>query len=105
MTESQRYISPRTKLNEMKTGHFHKIFLARGRDYAGNSYRDPTPLYMDIAIPRSKHIHSGRRQLFSFVRLPVKNIPISLVQLVVAQMGVALGHGNILMTRQFLSQL
>ena len=56
---TMRYISTRTRINEAKIGHFQKIFLARGRDHAGNSYGDPTQTYMEMARTRSKHIHSG----------------------------------------------
>jgi len=56
---TMRYISTRTKINEEKIGHFQKIFLARGRDHAGNSYGDPTQTYMEMARTRTKHIRSG----------------------------------------------
>jgi ectoine hydroxylase-related dioxygenase (phytanoyl-CoA dioxygenase family) len=56
---TMRYISTRTRMNEAKLSAFHKIFLARGRDHAGNSYGDPTQTYMDIARTRSRFIRSG----------------------------------------------
>jgi hypothetical protein len=56
---TMRYISTRTRINQEKIGHFQKIFLARGRDYAGNSYGDPMVSYTDLARTRTKHIRSG----------------------------------------------
>jgi hypothetical protein len=56
---TMRYISTRTRINEEKIGAFQKIFLARGRDHAGNSYGDPTQTYMEMARTRTKHIRSG----------------------------------------------
>jgi hypothetical protein len=56
---TMRYISTRTRINEEKIGNFQKIFLARGRDHAGNSYGDPTVIYTDLARTRTKHIKSG----------------------------------------------
>ncbi len=56
---TMRYISTRTRINEAKTGSFHRFFLARGRDHAGNTYGDPTQTYMDLARTRTKHIRSG----------------------------------------------
>jgi len=56
---TMRYISTRTKINKEKLGQFQKIFLARGRDYAGNEYGDPTVSYIDLARTRTKHIKSG----------------------------------------------
>jgi hypothetical protein len=56
---TMRYISTRTRINEDKIGAFQKIFLARGRDHAGNSYGDPTKTYMEMARTRTKHIRSG----------------------------------------------
>lgn len=56
---TMRYISTRTKIDQEKIGGFQKIFLARGRDYAGNDYGDPTVSYIDLARTRTKHMKSG----------------------------------------------
>jgi hypothetical protein len=46
---TMRYMSTRVKLNEQYTGAFHQIYLARGRDHAGNTYADPTRSYPHLA--------------------------------------------------------
>lgn len=56
---TMRYISTRTRVNDAKIGAFQKIFLARGRDHAGNVYGDPAQTYMEMARTRTKHIKSG----------------------------------------------
>lgn len=56
---TMRYISTHTKLNQEKIGGFQKIFLARGRDYAGNDYGDPTVSYIDLARTRTKRMKTG----------------------------------------------
>jgi hypothetical protein len=56
---TMRYISTHTKINQEKIGGFQKIFLACGRDYAGNEYGDPTVSYIDLARTRTKHMKSG----------------------------------------------
>ncbi len=56
---NMRYISTHTRINQEKIGGFQKIFLARGRDYAGNEYGDPTVRYIDLARTRTKHMKSG----------------------------------------------
>jgi hypothetical protein len=56
---TMRFISTRTRINQEKIGHFQKIFLARGRDYAGNEYGDPAVSYIDLARTRTKHMKSG----------------------------------------------
>ncbi len=55
---NMRFISTRTKFHHDKAP-FQKIFLARGRDYAGNEYGDPTVSYIDLARTRTKHMKSG----------------------------------------------
>jgi hypothetical protein len=54
-----RYISTHTRLNKEKIGDWQKIFLARGRDYAGTEYGDPTVNYIDLARTRTKHMKAG----------------------------------------------
>lgn len=39
---TMRYISTRSRFNHEKYGAGHHIYLARGRDHAGNVYGDPT---------------------------------------------------------------
>jgi hypothetical protein len=56
---TMRYISTRTKFNHAKYGEFHTIFLARGRDHAGNVYGDPTVVHEDLLRSRTKHGKSG----------------------------------------------
>jgi hypothetical protein len=46
---TMRYMSTRVKLNEEFCGAFHQIYLARGRDHAGNNYADPTKSYPQLA--------------------------------------------------------
>ena len=59
IVEIRAYISTRTRINQEKIGDFQKIFLARGRDHAGNQYGDPTVSYIDLARTRTKHMRSG----------------------------------------------
>ena len=56
---TMRYISTRTRIAQEKIGHFQKIFLARGRDYAGNEYGDPTVSYLELARTRTRHMKTG----------------------------------------------
>ena len=46
---TMRYMSSAVKLNEEYCGAFHQIYLARGRDRAGNRYADPTKSYPHLA--------------------------------------------------------
>lgn len=56
---TMRYISTRTRFNHEKYGDFQKIFLARGRDQAGNIYGDPTVSYEHLARTRTRHGKAG----------------------------------------------
>jgi hypothetical protein len=56
---TMRYISSRTRFNDEKFGEYHRIFLARGRDHAGNRYADPTFADQHIVERRAKHGKSG----------------------------------------------
>ena len=38
---TMRYISTKVKLNQEKVGEWQQLYLARGRDHAGNIYGDP----------------------------------------------------------------
>ena len=42
-----RYISTRARYNHEKHGEYHGIFLARGRDRAGNQYLDPANVQVE----------------------------------------------------------
>ncbi|MDX2227813.1 MAG: phytanoyl-CoA dioxygenase family protein [Verrucomicrobiae bacterium] len=55
---TMRYMSTAVKFNQENFSQ-HKIYLARGRDLAGNSYGDPTKLEMDLAYFRSKNNRGG----------------------------------------------
>jgi hypothetical protein len=55
---TMRYISTHTRFLQEKVP-FQKIFLARGRDYAGNEYGDPAVSYLDMARTRTKHMKTG----------------------------------------------
>ncbi len=56
---TMRFISTRTRFNYEKHGEFHNIYLARGRDHAGNVYADPTKSYSEIAESRVKYGKTG----------------------------------------------
>jgi hypothetical protein len=51
---TMRYMSTSVKLNEEYCGAFHQIYLARGRDLAGNRYADPTKSYPELARYREQ---------------------------------------------------
>jgi chlorinating enzyme len=55
---TMRYMPTTVKLSETVTG-WHNIYLARGRDHAGNKYADPTRSYPELARYREKHGKSG----------------------------------------------
>jgi hypothetical protein len=55
---TMRYMSTRVKFNHEKYGDAHQIYLARGRDHAGNSYADPGVCYTAKAAYREQH-HRG----------------------------------------------
>jgi hypothetical protein len=42
-------MSTRVKLNTGFCGEWHQIYLARGRDHAGNCYADPARSYPHLA--------------------------------------------------------
>jgi hypothetical protein len=57
---TMRYMPTTSKINEAKLGGAHQIYLARGRDRAGNNYADPTRSYNELARYREasgKKIH------------------------------------------------
>jgi len=55
---TMRYMSTRVKFNHEKFGESHNIYLARGRDHAGNIYSDPAVQYDAKARYRETH-HKG----------------------------------------------
>jgi len=56
---TMRYMSTRTRFNHEKYGQYHHIYLARGRDHAGNEYADPRRDYREVVELRSKHGKTG----------------------------------------------
>ena len=58
---TMRYISTRVKFSRENNDYFkhHQIYLARGRDYAGNEYGDPTRTYEEAAKYREQHVKHG----------------------------------------------
>lgn len=55
---TMRYISTRSKLN-VQDFPWHQIYLARGKDLAGNGYADPTKAYHEKARFRAAHGKNG----------------------------------------------
>ncbi|GAB3950506.1 hypothetical protein GCM10027614_51050 [Micromonospora vulcania] len=49
---TMRYISTRTRFNHDGIGHKHQIFLARGKDHAGNTYADPDRAHPELVESR-----------------------------------------------------
>lgn len=55
---TMRYISARTRFNREQFP-WHQLYLARGRDHAGNLYGDPAKAYPELARFRAKHGKNG----------------------------------------------
>jgi hypothetical protein len=55
---TMRYMSTRCKFDNENYPH-QNIYLARGRDWAGNVYADPTRSYNELSLARAKHHKSG----------------------------------------------
>jgi hypothetical protein len=55
---TMRYVSARTKMKP-ENQQWHHLYLARGRDHAGNVYGDPTRVYEHLARYREKHGKNG----------------------------------------------
>ena len=53
-----RFISAATKYDAV-AGSYHQIYLARGRDRAGNSYGDPMRPRPDLVEARRGRIRKG----------------------------------------------
>jgi chlorinating enzyme len=56
---TMRYMSTRTRFNQEKYGQYHQIYLARGKDHAGNQYSDPATDYSSKVELRAKHGKTG----------------------------------------------
>ena len=56
---TMRYISTRVRENHEQVGQWHHLYLARGKDHAGNVYGDPAKAYPDLARFRVKHGKNG----------------------------------------------
>ncbi|MGH7145688.1 MAG: phytanoyl-CoA dioxygenase family protein [Planctomycetota bacterium] len=56
---TMRYISAGTRFNREKHGHYHQIYLARGKDRAGNVYGDPTQVANELMQGRVKYGKKG----------------------------------------------
>jgi len=56
---TMRYISTRVKFNSEQWKDAHHIYLARGKDIAGNSYGDPAKEYPEKARYREVHKKGG----------------------------------------------
>ncbi len=56
---TMRYVSTRVKHDYAKVGEWHHMYLARGRDHAGNTYGDPTKAYHEKARFRARHGKGG----------------------------------------------
>jgi hypothetical protein len=49
---TMRYMSTRVRFNHEARGDWHQVYLARGKDHAGNRYGDPGRAYHDIMARR-----------------------------------------------------
>ncbi len=56
---TMRYVSTRVRQHHEKIGSWHHLYLARGKDHAGNIYGDPTRAYHEMARFRAKHGKNG----------------------------------------------
>jgi len=56
---TMRYISTRSRFNHEKLGSGHCLYLARGRDHAGNVYGDPTKPALEILKARPELFRKG----------------------------------------------
>lgn len=55
---TMRFISAATKF-DAEAGHYHQIYLARGRDRAGNAYGNPLRPRPDLVLARAGRIRKG----------------------------------------------
>ncbi len=56
---TMRYMSASTRMTKDKGKVFHQIYLARGKDRAGNDYADPTKAYPELALYREVSGNNG----------------------------------------------
>jgi len=56
---TMRYVSTKVRDNHEKNAQWHHLYLARGRDHAGNAYGDHTRSYPEMARFRAKHGKNG----------------------------------------------
>jgi hypothetical protein len=56
---TMRYMSTRVRFNHEQFGHRQQIYLARGKDRAGNVYADPTKVYEEFLRNRIKAGNTG----------------------------------------------
>ncbi len=56
---TMRYVSTKVRENRAAIGNFHHLYLARGKDHAGNVYGDSTKAYPELARFRAKHGKNG----------------------------------------------
>lgn len=56
---TMRFMSTRTKFDSERQGQWHHIYLARGRDHAGNVYGDPTQSYPEKIARRVQDNKKG----------------------------------------------
>ncbi len=56
---TMRFMSTRTRFAHENYGDYHHIYLARGRDHAGNRYADPERDYSATVALRSMHGKTG----------------------------------------------
>jgi hypothetical protein len=56
---TMRYVSTRVRDLLPEAGRWHHLYLARGRDHAGNAYADPGRAYPERARFRAAHSRNG----------------------------------------------
>ena len=56
---TMRFISTRTRFDVQRCRAWHHLYLARGRDHAGNDYGDPSRAYPELARYRESHGKRG----------------------------------------------
>jgi hypothetical protein len=56
---TMRYMSTRCRLHHETVGAWHHLYLARGKDHAGNVYGDPSRSYSHMIPYRQKNVRKG----------------------------------------------
>jgi len=56
---TMRYMSTRSRLRQEKVSDWHHLYLARGKDHAGNLYGDPSKTYSHLLPYRQKNVRKG----------------------------------------------